>query len=85
MRIPARSGGSRGRRMHDPLIPPRVDMSAQEYQRNEQGTTINHFYEKLLLLKDMLCTDTARELARRRHGYMLAFLDEFLAEWDGKR
>jgi len=77
-------GGSRGRAMHIPGDAFKAGMGAEEYFRNE-GTSVNHFYEKLLLLKDMMNTSTARKMAEARHGYMVAFLDEFMAEWDGLR
>lgn len=77
-------GGSRGRPMHVPGEGPKVGMDDAEYRRNE-GTSVNHFYEKLLLLKDMMNTDTARRMAEARHGFMVGFLDEFMAEWDGSR
>lgn len=76
-------GGARGRPMHDPSIPPRVHMSTEEY-RSAEAPTINHFYEKLLLLKDRLNTSHARRLAEERHRFMLAFLERFYAEWDGR-
>ena len=59
-------------------------MTAEEY-RSQMTPTINHFYEKLLLLKDRMNTDYARRLAAQRHQVMEAFLDEFYAEWDGER
>ena len=65
-------GGSRGRRMHDP-------------ECADQTTTIQHFYDKLLRLKDLMNTKTGRELAVGRDLYMRQFLDEFYAEWDGHR
>ncbi|MDD7423617.1 MAG: HD domain-containing protein [Candidatus Methanomethylophilaceae archaeon] len=77
-------GGSRGRRMYDPSDRPRTDMDAETYFSNT-GTTINHFYEKLLLLKDMMNTDTGRSMAERRHTFMESFLDEFYREWDGEQ
>ena len=58
--------------------------NAEEYAKN-QGSTINHFYEKLLLLREMMNTPSARKLAEDRHRFMEAFLDEFFAEWEGKR
>ena len=76
-------GGAKGRAMYDPTQPPRERMSVEEY-RAQPAPTINHFYEKLLLLKDRLNTDYARQMAERRHQFMLAFLDEFYAEWDGR-
>ena len=77
-------GGSRGRDMHIPGEGPNLGMGAEEYHSNK-GTTINHFHEKLLLLKDMMNTPTARSMAESRHRYMEGFLEEFLSEWDGLR
>ena len=76
-------GGAHGRVMHDPAIPPRTHMSRAEY-RSGDAPTLNHFYEKLLLLKDRLNTARARQLAEARHRFMLEFLDHFTAEWDGR-
>jgi uncharacterized protein len=76
-------GGAKGRAMYDPEQPPRERMSAEQY-RAQPAPTINHFYEKLLLLKDRLNTNYAREMAERRHQFMLAFLEQFYAEWDGR-
>ncbi len=76
-------GGAKGRALYDSSQPPREQMSAEAY-RTQQAPTINHFYEKLLLLKDRLNTRYARQLAERRHQFMLAFLDQFYAEWDGR-
>ena len=79
-------GGSKGRPMYDPAIKPKTHDSAESYRKgNENNTTINHFYEKLLLLKDMMITDTGKRIAQNRHEYMEQFLDEFYAEWNGKR
>ena len=58
------------------------DMTAEEYYNNV-GTTINHFYEKLLKLKDLMNTETAKKMAKHRHEYMEKFLKEFYNEWDG--
>ena len=77
-------GGSRGRPMHIPGEGPKLGMDDEAYRSNE-GTTVNHFHEKLLLLRDMMNTDTARRMARARHDYMAGFLEEFAAEWDGLR
>jgi uncharacterized protein len=79
-------GGSVGREMYDPENKPRDFKSFEEYQKGVQGnTTINHFYEKLLLLKDRLHTDSAKRLAQKRHDYTVQFLDEFYAEFEGVR
>ena len=77
-------GGSHNRFMHHPNIPPKLNMGKEEY-RNHKATTINHFYEKLFLLTDMMNTPTAREIAKARNAYMQDFITEFLEEWDGIR
>lgn len=77
-------GGSKNSLIYDPDSPPRELTDAADYHANAPAT-INHFYEKLLLLKDRMYTATAKELAQERHTYMERFLEEFLAEWDGKR
>jgi len=76
-------GGSRGRPMHDPGEEPKENMTEDEYRSN-QGTTVNHFYEKLLKLKGLMNTETAKRMAEARHRYMEDFLQEFMDEWDGK-
>ena len=76
-------GGSRGRHMHVPGEMHREGMSEVEHFAN-QGTSINHFHEKLLKLKDLMNTPTAREMAEHRHAYMVGFLEEFMSEWDGR-
>ena len=75
-------GGSHNRFMHHPDLPPQLNMNKEAYQ-NSRSTTVNHFYEKLLLLKDCMNTPTAKRLAESRHRYMQEFLAEFMAEWDG--
>jgi uncharacterized protein len=76
-------GGSRGTPMHDPSIKVREHTSFEEYKK-KGGTAINHFYEKLLLLKDRMNTKTGREMAQKRHLYMEEFLQKFYNEWEGK-
>ena len=77
-------GGVRGRPLHDPSVPPSPGLSKEEYMRSgRQQTTVNHFYEKLLLLKGMMKTETGRALAERRHAVMETYLAQFRAEWDG--
>ena len=75
-------GGSRGREMYDPNEPPQLDMDEKAYAKSG-GHTINHFYEKLLRLKDLMNTETGKAMAEHRHGFMEQFLDEFYGEWDG--
>lgn len=77
-------GGFKNRAMHDPNIAPELNMSKEAY-KNTQAPTINHFYEKLLLLKDKMNTATAKTIAQQRHNYMEGFLEQFYAEWEGKR
>ena len=76
-------GGSRGQAMHDPELPPREGLNQKAY-REGRSTSINHFHEKLLRLKDMMNTEAGRSLAQERHGYMLGFLEQFAEEWDGR-
>lgn len=77
-------GGVHGRILYDPAVAPRESMTTDEY-RNHLTPTINHFYEKLLLLKERMNTPYARTLAEQRHQFMQTFLDEFYAEWDGAK
>jgi uncharacterized protein len=77
-------GGFKNRALYDPKIAPKLDMSAEEY-KNSQAPTINHFYEKLLLLKDKMNTPTAKKIAKQRHLFMENFLSQFYAEWDGEK
>jgi uncharacterized protein len=69
--------------MYDPKIAPNLQMSKEEY-KNSQAPTINHFYEKLLLLKDKMNTESGKQIAEQRHNYMQEFLAQFYAEWDGE-
>jgi len=75
-------GALKKRKMFDPQVGPAIHHSFDAYQKNE-GHTINHFYEKLLLLKDRMETDTGRTLAAGRNEYMLLFLNQFSDEWSG--
>ncbi len=77
-------GGWKGQSMHDPELPPQLHGSFTEYKQNK-GTTINHFYEKLLLLKDRMNTAAGKRMAEARHEFMQQYLDQFFAEWEGKK
>ncbi|HRQ21841.1 MAG TPA: hypothetical protein PLF42_00300, partial [Anaerolineales bacterium] len=75
-------GGYKDRPLYDPDSPPQLHASFEEY-KNSKSATINHFYEKLLLLKDRMNTSTAKRIAEQRHEVMVKFLDQFMKEWDG--
>lgn len=75
-------GGFKNREMYNPDIAPNLDMDKEEY-KNSNAPTINHFYEKLLLLKDKMNTITGRRLAEERHQFILLYLEQFYKEWNG--
>jgi uncharacterized protein len=77
-------GGFKNRPLHNPNIAPKLHMSKEEYKAS-QAPTLNHFYEKLLLLKDKMNTKTGKQIAQERHRYMEGFLSQFYAEWDGEK
>ena len=77
-------GGFKNRALYNPEILPNLTMSKEEY-KNSESPTLNHFYEKLLLLKDKMNTQTGKKIALERHVYMENFLSQFLAEWNGKK
>ena len=75
-------GGFKNRSLYDPTIEPNLEMTKEQYKKST-APTINHFYEKLLLLKDKMNTKTGQLLAKERHGYMEQFLQQFYEEWNG--
>ncbi len=77
-------GGFKNRALYNPAIAPNLTMSKEEY-KNSDSPTLNHFYEKLLLLKDKMNTETGKKIAQARHQYMENFLSQFYAEWDGEK
>ena len=77
-------GGNHNRLMYHPDIAPNPNMSKEEYVKSN-STTVNHFYEKLFKLTDMMNTDTAKQIAKERDEYMKAFIAEFLDEWEGRK
>ncbi len=77
-------GGFKNRPIHNPEIAPKLNQTKEEY-KNSDAPTINHFYEKLLLLKDMMNTFTGKRIAAERHVFMEQFLEQFYDEWEGNR
>jgi len=76
-------GGFTNSTLYDPEISPSLNMTKEVYKK-ARNPTINHFYEKLLLLKDKMNTATGKKLAKERHQFMIKFLEHFYSEWDGK-
>lgn len=77
-------GGHKGRTIYNPHIKPNLQLTKEEYKSSD-APTLNHFYEKLLLLKDRMNTRTGMEMALKRHDFMLSYLDQFYKEWDGEK
>jgi len=77
-------GGFKNRSIYNPTIAPKLNMSKEEYKKSD-APTLNHFYEKLLLLKDKMNTETGKKLAQERHRFMELFLGQFYAEWEGEK
>ena len=76
-------GGFKNRQIYNPNIAPKLNMTKEEY-KNSEAPTLNHFYEKLLLLKDKMNTQTGKQIALERHKFMELFLSQFYAEWEGE-
>lgn len=76
-------GGHKNRAIYDPEVKPNLNMTKEEY-KNSTAPTLNHFYEKLLLLKDKMNTDSGKKLAEKRHRFMEQYLEEFFREWSGE-
>lgn len=77
-------GGYKNRELYNPAIAPNLNLSKEEY-KNTTSPTINHFYEKLLLLKDKMNTTTGKKIAEQRHQFLLQYLEQFYAEWNATR
>lgn len=77
-------GGFKNRALYDPVIKPNLTMTKEEY-KGSNAPTLNHFYEKLLLLKDKMNTKTGRRIAAQRHHFMELYLEQFYAEWKGEK
>jgi uncharacterized protein len=78
-------GGANNREIYNPNQKPVMHQSFDDYKKSGLTHTVNHFYEKLLLLKDRMLTNTGREMAQERHQYLENFLEQFYDEWEGKR
>lgn len=76
-------GGFKGRELYNPNIKPNLNLSKEEY-KSALAPTLNHFYEKLLLLKDLMNTETGKEMAQNRHEFMIEYLEQFYFEWEGE-
>ena len=76
-------GGFKNREIYNPDIKPNLNMTKEEY-KTSKAPTLNHFYEKLLLLKDRMNTSTGKMMAQKRHDFMVQYLEKFYAEWEGK-
>ena len=76
-------GGFKNHKIYDPGVPVNLTMTKEEYKKST-APTLNHFYEKLLLLKDLMNTESGKKLAQKRHEYMQGFLDQFYEEWNGE-
>jgi uncharacterized protein len=77
-------GGFKGRSIYNPEIKPNLNLTKEEY-KNSEAPTLNHFYEKLLLLKDRMNTVTGRKMAEERHSFMVSYLNQFYKEWEGEK
>lgn len=77
-------GGFKNRELYNPAIAPQINQTKEAYKATT-APTINHFYEKLLLLKDKMNTATGKQIATQRHKFMVQYLEQFYAEWEGKR
>lgn len=77
-------GGFKNREIYNPFIEPDLNMDTETYKKSN-APTINHFYEKLLLLKDRMNTVTGKKMATERHVFMEKYLEQFYGEWEGKR
>ncbi len=77
-------GGHKGRGLYDPAIKPNLQMTKDEY-KNSDSPSLNHFYEKLLLLKDLMNTKTGKKIAEGRHQFMEQYLEQFYSEWEGQK